>query len=316
MTRVLPSPPSLLSRVRALLASRDLRPRAARGQHFLVDPWVRDAIVAAAAVQPGSLVVEIGPGTGVLTEALLQRGATVVAVEVDRGLATALSETLGRDSRLSVRVADALRFDFAGELGAHPERGQIRVVANIPYYITSPLILRLLPCRGLFEALYLTVQQEVAERITASPGSKAYGALTLHCQYWATARAVLHIPRTAFYPVPEVDSTLVGFDLLDHPRVSVGSPAHLFGVIRAAFGQRRKTLRNALRQAGWPAAALDAALGACTIAGGRRGETLTLQEFARLSEALPALVTTDSDSESKNRQRKRKADSESDLRQG
>lgn len=287
MTRAPLPPPSLLSRTRALLASRGLRPKAARGQHFLVDPQVRDAIVATAGIGPGSLVVEIGPGTGVLTEALLQRGASVLAVELDRGLAAALGETLGRDRRLTVLTADALRFDFAAHLGAHPERGRIRVVANIPYYITSPLILRLLPCRQLFKALYLTVQREVAQRITAGPGTKAYGALTLHCQYHADVRPALAIPRTAFYPIPEVDSTLVGFDLLDAPHVSVTSPARLFGVIRAAFDQRRKTLRNALRQAGWPPAALDAALGICGIAGGRRGETLTLQEFARLSEALP-----------------------------
>lgn len=295
MTQAPLPPPSLLSRTRALLAGRGLRAKATRGQHFLVDPRVRDAIVAAAGVRPGSLVVEIGPGTGTLTEALLQRGATVLAVELDQELAAALSETLGRDPRLSVRVADALRFDFEAHLGGHPERGRIRVVANIPYYITTPLILRLLPCRGLFEALYLTVQQEVAERITASPGTKAYGALTLACQYRAEARPVLAIPREAFYPIPEVDSTLVGFDLLDAPRVSVASPARLFGVIWAAFGKRRKTLRNALRQAGWPTAALDAALEGCGIAGGRRGETLTLQEFARLSEALPPLATADSD---------------------
>ena len=279
------------------MASRGLRPKVARGQHFLVDPRVRDAIVAAAGVRPGRLVVEIGPGTGVLTEALLQRGASVLAVELDRGLAAVLSETLGRDPRLTVAVADALRFDFVRHLGAHPERGRIRVVANIPYYITSPLILRLLPCRELFEALYLTIQQEVAERITARPGTKAYGALTLHCQYWAAARSVLAVHREAFYPIPEVNSTLVGFDLLDAPRVSVASPPRLFGVIRAAFGQRRKTLRNALRQAGWPTDALDAAFERCGIAGGRRGETLTLQEFARLSEALPAVEAADSDSE-------------------
>jgi len=297
VTRAPLSSPSILSRTRALLASRGLRPKAARGQHFLVDPRVRDAIVAAAGVRPGRLVVEIGPGTGVLTEALLQRGASVLAVEVDRELAAALSETLGRDPRLTVAVADALRFDFVRHLGAHPERGRIRVVANIPYYITSPLILRLLPCRELFEALYLTIQQEVAERITARPGTKAYGALTLHCQYWAAARLVLDVHREAFHPIPEVNSTLVGFDLLDAPRVSVASPLRLFGVIRVAFGQRRKTLRNALRQAGWPTDALDVAFERCGIAGGRRGETLTLQEFARLSEALPAVEAADSDSE-------------------
>jgi 16S rRNA (adenine1518-N6/adenine1519-N6)-dimethyltransferase len=277
------------------LASRGLRPNPVRGQHFLVDAQVRDAIVAAAGVRPGSLVVEIGPGTGVLTEGLLRRGASVLALELDRELAAALSETLGGNPRLTVLVADALRFDFGRHLGAHPERGRIRVVANIPYYITSPLILRLLPWRELFKALYLTIQQEVAERIMARPGTKAYGALTLHCQYWAAPRPVLAIPRRAFYPSPEVDSTLVGFDLLDAPRVSVTSPAGLFGLIRAAFGQRRKTVRNALRGAGWPTAVLDPALETCGIAGGRRGETLTLQEFARLSQALPPLLKAGGD---------------------
>lgn len=289
--------PSLLSRTRAFLASRGLRPRRVRGQHFLVDPRVRDATVAAAGVTPGRMVVEIGPGTGVLTEALLQAGASVLAVELDRDLAAALTEALGSHPGLIVRVADALRFDFAAHFGDHPERGRIRVVANIPYYITTPLILRLLRCREVFEALYLTVQREVAERISASPGSKAYGALTLACQYRAEARPVLAIPRGAFYPRPEVDSTLLRFDLRDTPRVAVASEAQLFAVIRAAFGQRRKTLRNALLHSGWPAVALDVALEACGIGGGRRGETLALEEFARLSQALPARNTADSDSE-------------------
>ncbi|HWT81454.1 MAG TPA: 16S rRNA (adenine(1518)-N(6)/adenine(1519)-N(6))-dimethyltransferase RsmA [Candidatus Methylomirabilis sp.] len=284
----LPSP-SLLSQTRALLRSRGLRPKAARSQHFLVDSSVRDAIVEAAGVGPGSLVVEIGPGTGVLTEALLRRGASILALEIDRDLASALSQTLGRDPRFIVHVADALDFDFSRHLGTYRQRGRIRVVANIPYSITSPLIHRLLPCRELFEGLYLTIQREVAERITAPPGTKAYGSLTLHCQYYADTQALLAIPRGAFYPVPEVDSMLVRFDLLDAARVSVSSPSRLFGVIRASFAQRRKTLRNALRQAGWSASMLDQALAACGIAGQRRGETLTLQEFARLSEALPAV---------------------------
>ncbi len=295
MTRASLAPASLLSRTRALLARRGLRPRASRGQHFLVDPRVRDAIVDASGVGPGDMVVEIGPGTGVLTEALLQRGAAVLAVELDRELAAALAEGLGVHAALRVQVADALRFDFAAELAEHPERGRIRVVGNIPYYITTPLILRLLQYRGLFAALYLTVQREVAERITAVPARKAYGALTLACQYWAETRAILAVPRAAFYPMPEVDSTLVRFDLLNIPRVSVASAAQLFGVIRAAFGQRRKTLRNALRNAGWPLGALEAALGACSVSGERRGETLTLEEFARLSDALPAREPADSD---------------------
>ncbi|MEK7219549.1 MAG: nicotinate phosphoribosyltransferase, partial [candidate division NC10 bacterium] len=242
----------------------------------------------------------------------LQAGATVLAVELDRDLAAALTETLGSHPGLTVRVADALRVDFAAHYGDHPERGRIRVVANIPYYITTPLILRLLRCREVFEALYLTVQREVAERISASPGGKAYGALTLACQYRAEARPVLAIPRGAFYPTPEVDSTLLRFDLLDAPRVAVASEARLFAVIRAAFGQRRKTLRNTLLHGGWPAAVLDAALEACGIAGGRRGETLALEEFARLSQALPARNTPDSDRDIREGYPTARADGETD----
>jgi 16S rRNA (adenine1518-N6/adenine1519-N6)-dimethyltransferase len=287
----------LRSRTRAILAARGLRPRKARGQHFLVDVRVRDAIVAAAGVGPGDTVVEIGPGTGALTEALLRCGARVFGVELDRELAAALPEALGQPPGLTVWVADALRCDFGAHLRDHPACGRIRVVANIPYYITTPLILRLLGCRALFSTLHLTVQREVAERIGARPGTKAYGALTLACQYRADTRPVLAIPRSAFHPIPEVDSTLVRFDLLDAPRVSVSSPARLFRVIRAAFGQRRKTLRNALHGGGWSITALEAALDACGIAGQRRGETLTLKEFARLSEALPEPKTADSESD-------------------
>lgn len=259
---------------------------------------MRDAILAATGVGPGDTVLEIGPGTGVLTEALLRLGASVLAVELDRDLAALLRERLADEARLTLWVADALRFDLAAHLGDHPARGAVQVVANIPYNITSPLILRLLKHRELFSRLYLTVQREVAERLGATPGSKAYGALTLACQYWASVGRVLPIRRTAFYPVPEVDSTLVRFDLLEVPRVQVTSAEKLFGVIRAAFGQRRKMLRNALVNGGWRPEAVDAALALSGIAGDRRGERLSLEEFARLCEALPAKGSeTDRDSD-------------------
>ena len=278
---------SLRSLTRAQLADRGLRPRRARGQHFLVDPRARDAIIEAAGIGPDSTVLEIGPGTGILTAGLLARGATVLAIELDRGLAGLLRDTLGAHPRLALWVGDILHFDFAAHLGNHPARGRIRVVANIPYSITSPLVLRLLEGRAWFEALFLTVQREVAARLSASPGTKAYGALTLACRYRAEVSPLLAIPRAAFDPVPEVESTLVRFDLLDAPRVPVVSEARLFRVIRAAFGQRRKTLRNALRGAGWAEVQLDAALGRAGLLGSRRGETLSLEDFGRLSEALP-----------------------------
>ncbi len=250
---------------------------------------MRDRIVAAAGVRPGGTVVEIGPGTGVLTEALLAAGAEVLAVEVDRDLAALLRERLAAPGRLTVWVADALAIDFRQKLAGHAARGDIQVVANIPYNITTPLILRLIEAREVFRALTLTVQREVAERLGAAPGTKAYGAFTLACQYRARVQPLLPIPRTAFYPPPEVASTLVRFDLLDAPRVPTPARPRLFRVIRAAFSQRRKTLRNALQGAGWTEPAVGAGLAAAGIAGGRRGETLSLAEFARLAEALPTL---------------------------
>jgi 16S rRNA (adenine1518-N6/adenine1519-N6)-dimethyltransferase len=293
VTRTDPVRASLLSQTQALLHAHGLRPRRRRGQNFLVDPGVRDRIVAAAGLDRESLVVEIGPGTGILTEAVLRTGASVLAVELDRDLARLLSERLAGNPRFAIRSADALEFDFAQALHDDPRRGRARVVANIPYYITTPLILRLVRHRDLFESLFLTVQREVAERLTAAPGRKSYGSLTLACQYRASVRAVVAIPRTAFHPVPEVDSALVRFDLLDAPRVRVAEPRQLFAVIRAAFGVRRKTLRNALCRAGWPAQDVEAALERVGVAAMRRGETLTLDEFARLSDALPARTTGD-----------------------
>jgi len=284
---------SLLSQTQALLHAHGLRPLRRRGQNFLVDPGVRDRIVAAAGLSSESLVVEIGPGTGILTEAMLRTGASVLAVELDRALIRLLSERLAGNPRFTIRSADALEFDFAQALHDDPRRGRALVVANIPYYITTPLILRLVRQRDLFESLFLTVQREVAERLTAAPGRKSYGSLTLACQYRASVRSVVAIPRTAFHPVPEVDSALVRFDLLDAPRVRVAEPARLFAVIRAAFGVRRKTLRNALCRAGWPARDVETALDRVAVAAMRRGETLTLDEFARLSEALPARTSRD-----------------------
>ena len=280
-------PESLLTQTRAVLRAHGLRPRRHRGQNFLVDSRVRDRIVAAAGVGLGSLAVEIGPGTGILSEAVLEAGADLLAVELDRELAGALSERLGGRPGFLVRVADALTFDFAEALRDDPRRGRIRLVANIPYYITTPLIFRLLGYRQLFDAAFLTVQREVADRLVAPPGGKTYGALTLACRYRADVRRLFVIPRTAFYPVPEVDSALVRLDLLEAPRVAVASPTRLFAVIRAGFGARRKTVRNALCRGGWSPETVGAALDAAGIDGRRRGETLTLDEFARVSDALP-----------------------------
>ncbi|HTX54412.1 MAG TPA: 16S rRNA (adenine(1518)-N(6)/adenine(1519)-N(6))-dimethyltransferase RsmA [Candidatus Baltobacteraceae bacterium] len=276
---------SLLSQTRAVLRQHGLAPQRLRGQNFLIDRRVRDRILTTAGVDARHRVVEIGPGTGSLTEGLLARGAAVLAVEVDRGLAALLAERWGNRPGFQLETADALRFDFAEALAT--ERRPIRVVANIPYHITSPLILHLLSYGRVFEALFLTVQKEVAVRMAAGPGDKSYGAFTLACQYRAAVQAVFRIPPTAFFPVPEVDSMLVRLDPHAHPPIAVSNPDTLILTVRTAFGVRRKTLRNALLQR-WPGPAVDAALHAADLDGRRRGETLSLDEFGRLSDALPA----------------------------
>jgi 16S rRNA (adenine1518-N6/adenine1519-N6)-dimethyltransferase len=216
---------------------------------------------------------------------LLAAGACVLAVEVDRGLAGALRERFAGRVDLIVAEADALRFDYAAALSARPTAGA-RVVANIPYNITSPLILRLLDLPGLFAALVLMVQREVAERLCAPPGQKAYGAFSVACQYRARVSILMTIPPTAFHPPPDVESALIRLDPWSRPPVACADSGRLFRVVRAAFGQRRKTLRNALERGGWAAAAVQEACAREGIDGGRRGETLSLAEFARLSDAL------------------------------
>jgi 16S rRNA (adenine1518-N6/adenine1519-N6)-dimethyltransferase len=256
------------------------------GQHFMVSRDVRERILQEADLGPGCTALEIGPGTGVLTEALLATGAAVIAVEVDAGLAHLLEDALGGRPNLRVWVADALRVDFPSALAPYLGQGPVRVVANIPYCITTPLILRLLEAGPLFDRLCLTLQWEVANRLTASPGTKAYGALTLACEYRASARIILRIPPEAFFPEPAVDSALVRLDCRSAPAVAVRSEAQFFRVIRATFGQRRKTVKNALRHAGWAVEAVESALAAAGIAESRRGETLTLAEFAGVAAAL------------------------------
>jgi 16S rRNA (adenine1518-N6/adenine1519-N6)-dimethyltransferase len=187
---------------------------------------------------------------------------------------------------------DALRFDYDSVLSEMcPEYTQTKLISNLPYSVATPLILQLIPLRRCFSFLMVMVQREVAQRILAAPGTKGYSALTLRCRYEADARAVAQVSRTAFYPKPEVDSTLIRLDLLPGPRVSVQSPDLLFRIVRAAFGQRRKMLRNALLQGGITAepTILERTLVETDIDPMRRGETLTLDEFAKLADRLFAM---------------------------
>jgi 16S rRNA (adenine1518-N6/adenine1519-N6)-dimethyltransferase len=284
-------PDSLARETRTLLRRYDLVPRRSLGQSFLTSPAVRDLILRSAELTPDDVVVEIGPGTGALTEGLVVRVAHVVAIERDRGLYRLLMERLGHRHGVAVFCADALTFDYTGLLTAMLRAAQrAKLISNLPYSVATPIILRLLSLERWFSFLLVMLQREVAQRLVAAPGHEAYSALTVRCRYHADVTVVAQVPRAAFYPRPAVDSTIVRLDLLPQPRVAVHSPDLLFRVVRAAFGQRRKTLRNALAHAGIlpEAGALERAVRAAKIDPNRRGETLDLDDFARLADHLYA----------------------------
>lgn len=283
--------PSLRRETRALLQQYLLLPKRGLGQSFLISPTVRDLILDAAELGPDDLAIEIGPGTGVLTEGLAERAGWLVAIERDPGLYRLLQDRLGSRPRISLMCDDALTVDYEHILDEiFPGHGRAKVVSNLPYSVATPLIIRLVRLHGRIASLLVMVQREVAQRLLAAPGEKGYSALTLRCHYEADTVAVTHVSRTAFYPRPAVDSTVVRLALLPRPRVSVQCPDLLFRIVRAAFGQRRKTIRNALLGGRIlaDAPALDRALAEEKIDPKRRGETLALDEFARLADHLHA----------------------------
>lgn len=282
---------SLGQQTRSLLRHYHLAPRRGLGQSFLIAPTVRDLILHAAELRPDDLVVEIGPGTGVLTEGLAEKAGWLVAIEQDPGLHQLLADRFRNRPRVSLICGDGLVFDYPRFLGEmFPGHGRAKLVSNLPYSVATPLILRLIRLHRCFSFLLVMVQREVAKRLLALPGEAGYSALTVRCRYEADATAVTQVRRTAFYPRPAVDSTLVRLDLLPRPKVSVQCPDLLFRLVRAAFGQRRKTVRNALLGGGIVAdsTVLERILADVGIDPKRRGETLDLPEFAKLADHLRA----------------------------
>jgi 16S rRNA (adenine1518-N6/adenine1519-N6)-dimethyltransferase len=254
--------------------------RRALGQHFLVDGEVADRAIRLADLEPGAAVLEIGPGRGALTERLLAAGHPVVAIELDPALAAALR---GRgERRLTIVSGDALQVDLA-MLPA----GALPVVANLPYSTGTAIVTRLLAHPERFPRLVVMLQREVAERLCASPGSRSYGSLTVLSALHAEATFGFVVPPRAFSPPPQVESAVVRLDAVVAPRAPVADEALFRRVVRAAFGQRRKTLRNALA-AGFGGATAQAILADAAIDPRRRAETLTLDEYARLTAAAAA----------------------------
>lgn len=276
------------SYVARMMKERGLAAKKGLGQNFLVDRNIVGRILENAALDGESWVLEIGPGLGALTGPLAERAAQVVAVEIDRELAAVLREVLAHP-RIAIVEGDALEMDWRELLEDMGWRGQpLSLVANLPYYITSPLIMKALENGLPFTSIVVMVQKEVAERMLAAPGSKDYGVLSLAVQYYAEGSLVMKVPRTVFLPAPKVDSAVVR--LLPRPPKVSAPRKELFQVIRAAFQQRRKTLRNALKaltvEWGLGLEQLDGALARCGLEPGVRGERLSLEEYSQLTEEL------------------------------
>jgi len=261
--------------------SRSLpRPKKRLGQHFLVDQNVVRKIVALADLQPSETVLEIGPGTGALTRALCAAAGSVIAVELDAALAARLSQALATCSNLDLRVGDAMEFPYA----TLPE-GTV-VVSNLPYYLSTPVLFKLLAARGRIGRMVLMLQTEVARRLAAKPGTKDYGILSVLTQFWAVPQLAFRVSASCFRPRPEVGSTVISLKIRPVPPAQVADEPVFVATVRAAFAHRRKTLANSLRDEGWPADRVAAALERAKIQGTRRAETLTLTEFAALANAL------------------------------
>jgi 16S rRNA (adenine1518-N6/adenine1519-N6)-dimethyltransferase len=256
--------------------------RHALGQHFLRDASIARAVVDLVAPTAADLVVEIGPGQGALTGELACRAGRVIALEVDRDLIDGLRR---RFPSVEVLEADAREWDY-GTL-ARPPGGRVLVVGNLPYSVGKPILMALVSARTAIDEMALMLQREVAERVAAAPGSKVYGSLSVLTQLYTEARLSIRVPPAAFKPPPKVDSAVLHLRVLAGPRVAVADEPRFHAVVRAAFGQRRKMLGNAL--AAGLGVSLVAARAAATTAGvdpSRRAETLTIEDFAALTHQL------------------------------
>ena len=264
----------------------DIKMSKKLGQNFLIKRGIVDEIVKAADLQEGEPVLEIGPGIGTLTQGLAQSGANVTAIELDTRLLEVLDTTLAQYSNVTIVHGDVLKLDVPSIMNNEP----FKVVANLPYYITTPIIMSLLESRLPIERLVVMVQKEVALRMVAKPGTKDYGALSVAVQYYTKPDIVLDVPPKSFLPAPAVTSSVIRCVLRDKPPVDVIDEKLFFRVVKAGFAQRRKTFSNTMKTTGLTRDRIEELLAKANIDGQRRGETFTLQEFADVANAWASLI--------------------------
>jgi 16S rRNA (adenine1518-N6/adenine1519-N6)-dimethyltransferase len=253
------------------------------GQNFLVDDSVLEDIVNGAEVTEEDVVIEIGPGVGTLTAQLLKRAKKVIAIELDDELVPILQNELGENPNFQLIHKDALKVDFNELIG---NEKSVKLVANLPYYVTTPIIVRLLNEGYNFKSLTVMIQKEVAERINSEPNCKEYGSISVLVQYYCDTNIIRYVSPNCFIPRPKVESIVIRLDRLEKPRVEVKSEKLFFDVVRSSFNMRRKTLWNAVKSIGLPKENMERAFENSGIDQKRRGETLSIKEFAALSDSI------------------------------
>lgn len=264
----------------------DIKMSKKLGQNFLIKRGIVDEIVHAAELTVGEPVLEVGPGIGTLTQGLAQSGADVTAIELDRRLLEVLDTTLASYDNVRIIHGDVLKLDVPMIMNHKP----FKVVANLPYYITTPIIMSLLESKLPIERLVVMVQKEVALRMVAKPGTKDYGALSVAVQYYTEPDIVLDVPPKSFLPAPAVTSSVIRCVLRDKPPVDVIDEKLFFRVVKAGFAQRRKTFSNTMKTTGLTRDRIEELLAKANIDGQRRGETFTLQDFADVANAWATLI--------------------------
>ncbi len=282
-------------RTKAILEKYGFSFKKSLGQNFLIEPNVLSRIVDHADVTDKTGVIEIGPGIGALTEQLARRAKRVVAFEIDQRLLPILKETLSPYKNVSIIHQDVLEADLKKTIeDSFQDCEEIMVVANLPYYVTTPIIMKLLEDKLPLKGIVVMLQKEVADRISAVPSTKEYGSLSIAVQYYTEAKTVMTVPKTVFVPQPNVDSAIIRLLVRNEPNVKVEDELFFFQIVRASFAQRRKTLLNNLvhylANGKEQKSIIEETLSTIEIDGKRRGESLSIEEFAKLSDALAKVV--------------------------
>ncbi len=275
-----------ISTVKALLEAHGFHFSKALGQNFLINPSVCPRMAEACGATKESGVLEVGPGIGTLTRELCEAAGKVVSIELDERLPALLAKTMAEYDNFTLVQGDALKLDLGALIKEQFGNMPVCVCANLPYYITSPLVMHFLESRLPIDSITVMVQKEAAERLCAKQGSRESGAVTLAVQYYAEAEMLFDVSRGSFLPAPNVDSRVMRLTLHKEPPCAVNDERKMFALIRAAFNQRRKTILNSLMGAGITKAQIQAACEACGLAPTARAEQLTLMDFAALSNAI------------------------------